>query len=78
MHVAVAMGVPTIALFGPETPRRYGPIGEQHTVFFSATDCAPCITFTNEKQVRCHRNAECMMRIPVEDVWAAAKGILEK
>ncbi len=29
MHIAAAMGVPTIGLFGPNLPERYGPYGKQ-------------------------------------------------
>jgi len=32
MHVAAAMGVPIISLFGPSDPRRNAPYGDKHTV----------------------------------------------
>ena len=40
MHLAVAKGTRTIALFGPSTPRRTGPF--QGEVITAAMDCAPC------------------------------------
>ena len=32
MHIAAAVGTPTIALFGPTSPTRHGPYGENHEV----------------------------------------------
>lgn len=40
MHLAVALGTPTLGLFGPSNPRRTGPY--QGTVIRSTTPCAPC------------------------------------
>lgn len=78
LHVAVAMGVPTISFFGPETPKRYGPIGPRHRVFFAAVDCSPCISFINEKQVNCPYEAKCIRRIAFEPVLRAALDVLGK
>lgn len=41
LHLAWALGVPTVGLFGPSTPERIGPRGERH-VAVSRTDLA-CI-----------------------------------
>jgi len=35
MHMAAAIGTPTLALFGPTTPLRTGPYGKQHCVIES-------------------------------------------
>ena len=32
-HFASLLSLPTIALFGPETPRLYGPLGSRHSVY---------------------------------------------
>lgn len=36
-HIAAALGVPTVALFGPTDPARTGPLGSQVTVIHSPT-----------------------------------------
>lgn len=42
MHLASALGVPTVALFGATDPELTGPYGPAHTVFRSACDLSPC------------------------------------
>ena len=32
MHMAAALGIPSIGLFGPSDDRRYGPYGKDHTI----------------------------------------------
>ena len=74
MHLAAALGVPTIALFGPDTPTRYGPRGAQHTIFYKPPPCSPCYNFYDNKSNRC-RNAVyqcCLKSITVEEVAEAA------
>lgn len=69
LHLAVAVGVPTVSFFGPETPVLYGPIGENHTVFFKGIDCSPCINVHDSKTVRCRSGkAKCMESIEVDEV----------
>lgn len=74
LHVAVAMGVPTVSFFGPETPIRYGPLGPIHEVIFAGRwDCSPCLTFTNEKRVQCSGDAKCMTGIEFDKTWRIVK-----
>jgi ADP-heptose:LPS heptosyltransferase len=42
MHISAALGIQTIALFGPTDPDLTGPYGDGHVVFRSKVDCAPC------------------------------------
>lgn len=42
MHIAAAMGVPVVALFGPTAPWRTGPYGPGHVVVRSEVSCSPC------------------------------------
>lgn len=44
LHLAVAVGAPTIHLFGPADPIRFGPWGNpsRHVVLRSSWTCAPC------------------------------------
>ncbi|MFK5953342.1 MAG: glycosyltransferase family 9 protein [Desulfobacterium sp.] len=60
MHLAVALGTPTIALFGPSTPRRTGPYAGE--VIMASTDCSPC----NRRECP---HPWCMDRIDPETVY---------
>lgn len=42
MHLAAALGVPCVALFGPTDPARTGPAGPGHHVLHSDRWCSPC------------------------------------
>jgi heptosyltransferase-2 len=80
MHLAAALGVPTIALFGPDTPTRYGPRGAQHTIFYKPPPCSPCYNFYDNKSNRCKNEVYqcCLKSITVEEVVAAAEKYLRQ
>jgi len=42
MHLAAALGVPCVALFGPTDPRRTAPAGAGHAVLYRDLWCSPC------------------------------------
>ena len=67
-HIAAALGVPTVSLFGPETPALYGPVGDNHLVFYSGHWCSPCLSVYNAKIAMCHGENECMRRITLDEV----------
>jgi len=63
LHLAYVMGLPTISLFGPETPYLYGPIeNDKHRVFYSDLYCSPCLNIYNSKVSHCEDNL-CMKLI---------------
>lgn len=69
LHLASSMGIPTVSLFGPETPALYGPLGDGHTIFYDGDlYCSPCLNVYNVKTVICKGDNECMRRIPVDKV----------
>ncbi len=44
MHVAAALGVPVIAMFGPTSAVRTGPYGAGHHVLAGQVSCSPCFS----------------------------------
>lgn len=42
MHIAAAVGTPTIALFGPTDPVRHKPYGLEHSIIEKPVSCRPC------------------------------------
>ncbi|MBI3088035.1 MAG: lipopolysaccharide heptosyltransferase II [Candidatus Omnitrophica bacterium] len=72
LHVAGAVGTPVLALFGPTDPAKYGPTGARSRVLQRRLFCVPC------EQALCEFHHECMRFLSVDEVYRAAKGILEK
>jgi ADP-heptose:LPS heptosyltransferase len=68
--------VPSIVLFGPETPALYGPLGPNvHTLHLSLP-CSPCLTAFNHRLSPCDGDNQCLKRITPEQVLAKAREIL--
>jgi heptosyltransferase-2 len=70
MHVAGALEVPTIAVFGSTNPVTTSPVGEKSIVIHHDVPCGPCL-----KPV-CPTDFCCMEMIGVEEVYAAARKLL--
>ena len=69
LHLAYALGTPTISFYGPESPERYGPLGPIHKTIYKKLDCSPCIFFKNLKKINCKRDALCMRQITVAEAY---------
>lgn len=68
MHIAAAVGTPTVSLFGPTSPVRHQPYGRGHTIIEKPVECRPCYKRT------CHRQDTeylCMQEITVTEVTEA-------
>ena len=75
MHLAAALGVPVVAIFGPTDEIKTGPwdSGGGSAVIARAPHCRPC--YNPECTEPGH---PCMEEIEVEEVVAAARGLLER
>ena len=63
MHLAAAVGTPTIGLYGPGDPTRFGPVGAMCQTIRRKTDCPPC------SETTCRFGEDgCMSKIEVADV----------
>ncbi len=76
LHIAVSQGAPSLHLFGPSDPARFGPwvSPERHVVLRAGTWCSPCGVFA-----ACPRGTdppECMAQIEVAAVLRAARSLL--
>ena len=71
MHVAGAVGVPVIGIFGPTDPEGTRPMTPQFTLIREPVHCSPCFLR------KCPIDHRCMTRIPVERVFEAARIWLE-
>lgn len=64
MHIASALGIPVVAIFGPTNPVRTGPYGDNHITLKSDISCSPCYK-------KSCKNIRCMDDISVEKVYDA-------
>ncbi|MFC1839785.1 lipopolysaccharide heptosyltransferase II [Thermodesulfobacteriota bacterium] len=69
MHVAGALKVPLVAIFGSTNPRATGPKGSSSKVIWHEVECSPCL-----KQ-KCPIDFHCMMDINPDEVWTALNEI---
>ena len=65
MHLAVAVGTPTVGIFGPTAARNNGPYGRRHRSVQSHVWCGPCARIGGP-MVDC--GAACIQRITVRDL----------
>jgi ADP-heptose:LPS heptosyltransferase len=78
MHLAAALGTPTLGLFGPETPVMYAPIGERARYLWRPPVCSPCINVHENKVANCVRGRpECLVNLDVDRVHAEVRVLLE-
>ncbi|HAM40168.1 MAG TPA: lipopolysaccharide heptosyltransferase II [Candidatus Omnitrophica bacterium] len=75
MHLAVAVGTPVVAIFGPTNPRQTGPYpGAAHAVLRVSLPCSPCL----KAQCKDTPEVNCLIQIEVEQVVAAAERLMRK
>ncbi|MFH1190663.1 MAG: lipopolysaccharide heptosyltransferase II [Candidatus Omnitrophota bacterium] len=75
MHVASALGVPVIAIFGRSqaglSPQRWGPLGAKNRILHKTAGCTICLAHN------CQKDFACLKATSVEDVLLAAESILK-
>lgn len=77
LHLAIAMGVPTVSFFGPNTPLLYGPpLQKKHIYFYENVSCSPCITNYNAKMSKCGKPL-CLINITAGKVIASLDEFLK-
>ena len=72
MHLAAAMGTPSVALFGPSGEHDWGPWNVAHRIVASSHSCRPC----GNDGCGGGKLSECLTTLPVERVHAAAAELL--
>ena len=74
MHLAGAMGVPTVALFGPSSEVVWGPWNVEQRVVTTTHSCRPC----GKDGCGGGKVSECLTLLGVEPVHAAAQELLAR
>ena len=72
LHIAAAVGLPTLSLWGPTRPTIYGPLHGRNFFIESPYPCAPCC------KTRCPSGTNaCMKAIEAQDVAKRLGEVLE-
>jgi len=64
MHLASCLGILSVTIFGPTTPRKFSPVGPSNIVLYNKLSCSPC-------RFKCSRavDRECLVNIKPEEVF---------
>lgn len=71
MHLAAALDIPTVAIFGPTDHVAWRPMSENASVVRRDMPCWPCSAH------KCKIGWECTKKLPVEMVWNTAVSTVE-
>jgi heptosyltransferase-2 len=73
MHIAAALGTPTMGIFGPTSPYHWGPLNGLAATIQTKTvvPCQPC-----HRPICTMNDHRCMREIPASDVATAAERVL--
>ena len=69
MHVAAALNVPLVAIFGSTNPVTTGPRSPNARIVQHKVDCAPCL------RPECPEDYRCLMSINPQEVWEALENL---
>ncbi len=73
-HFSSITGLHTFVIFGPETPKLYGSLGNS-TPIYAGLACSPCVSAANHRKTPCHDNV-CLQVISADDVFAQIQAAL--
>jgi heptosyltransferase-2 len=76
MHLAAALGVPLVALFGPGTPDRFGPLTDRARVIYHRFPCSPCRQkYFRDCTPSARQKPPCLEAISVAQVLGAVEAL---
>jgi heptosyltransferase-2 len=72
MHLAAALGLPVVAIFGSTDERATGPVGARTRVVKCPVECSPCGLRV------CPIDMRCMKSVSVDDVYLATLSVVKE
>ncbi|MGM9998527.1 MAG: glycosyltransferase family 9 protein [Candidatus Bruticola sp.] len=71
-HLASIANLPSVVLYGPETPTLFSPLGNKTKIIYDNWLCSPCVSPHNGKNSLC-RTGACLRSIAPEKVLQAVR-----
>ena len=78
MHLAAAVGTPTLAVFGPSLPSRYAPLSPRARIVRIDLPCSPCNLMRQPPERCVGIIPDCLSGIETVQVLQAANGMLDE
>ncbi len=75
-HFGALVDIPSIVLFGPESPQLYKPISSNVFCFYNQLACSPCLTAFNHRDSPCDGDNQCLKRISLQEVLDKSRSML--
>lgn len=75
-HFSSITDMPTYVIFGPETPKLYGSLGNS-TPIYAGLACSPCVSASNHRKTPCKDNV-CLQVIKPDFVFKTIQDTLAK
>jgi heptosyltransferase-1 len=70
VHIAAALGTPTVSFYRASDGRSYGPRGERHVVVQAPMECSRCMRRS------CDRDRDCRESIGVETLFRGIQRLM--
>ncbi len=74
-HFSAVTDLPTFVIFGPETPKLYGSLGNS-TPIYAGLACSPCVSAGNHRKTPCVDNV-CLQVITPTQVFDTLRPVLD-
>ena len=72
MHVAAAVGLPVVGIFGPSDPNGTSPVTPRFALVRQPVSCSPCFLR------HCPIDHRCMTRISAQEVFVATENLVTR
>lgn len=74
LHIAAAVGIPTVGIFGPSSWTNWAPRGRDHLVLKKGFSCQPC----SRKGCDGSENSRCLSELTAQEIHTMMEKILDK
>lgn len=65
VHLAASIGINTVVLYGPTSPRKYKPLTENNLPYWKNLECSPCVGVSRVNK-KCKSRHKCLNFTPQE------------
>jgi len=77
-HLAALTSLPSIILYGPETPVLYGSLSPNADNIYARFTCSPCLSAYNHRNSPCDGNNLCLQAITPKQILTSVNRLMEK